>query len=219
MDTLTRKTEVRSLQHQLLGKRLLDFLGAAAGLLLLSPVFAFIAIAIRLDSPGPVFFRQKRMGVGGQTFLVWKFRTMVADAEAQLKRLEQFNESEGGVLFKMKNDPRVTGLGQFLRRTSLDELPQLFNVLWGEMSLVGPRPLQERDCQRARAVVDSTRLALRQSVMPGMTGLWQVSGRSELSFEQMLDLDLVYVENWSLAYDLTLLWRTIVVVVARRGAY
>lgn len=123
------------------------------------------------------------------------------------------------MLFKMKNDPRVTGLGQFLRRTSLDELPQLFNVLWGEMSLVGPRPLQERDCQRARAVVDSTRLALRQSVMPGMTGLWQVSGRSELSFEQMLDLDLVYVENWSLAYDLTLLWRTIVVVVARRGAY
>ncbi|MBW4698609.1 MAG: exopolysaccharide biosynthesis polyprenyl glycosylphosphotransferase [Aphanocapsa lilacina HA4352-LM1] len=219
MDTLTRKTEVRSLQHQLLGKRLLDFLGAAAGLLLLSPVFAFIAVAIRLDSPGPVFFRQKRMGVGGQTFLVWKFRTMVADAEAQLKRLEQFNESEGGVLFKMKNDPRVTGLGQFLRRTSLDELPQLFNVLWGEMSLVGPRPLQERDCQRARAVVDSTRLALRQSVMPGMTGLWQVSGRSELSFEQMLDLDLVYVENWSLAYDLTLLWRTIVVVVARKGAY
>ncbi|BAC88399.1 sugar transferase [Gloeobacter violaceus] len=219
METLTRKPEVRNLQMQQAVKRLLDLAGAALGLLLFAPIFAYIALRIRLDSPGPIFFRQQRMGLGGQYFHVWKFRTMVTDAETQLARLEKFNESEGGVLFKMKNDPRVTSFGQFLRRTSLDELPQLINVLLGQMSLVGPRPLQERDCQRASALFDARRLGARLSVLPGMTGLWQVGGRSELSFEQMLDLDLQYAETWSLRLDLVILWKTVQVVLVKRGAY
>ncbi|BAC91662.1 gll3721 [Gloeobacter violaceus PCC 7421] len=219
MEILTRKSELRGFAPSPANKRLLDTLAALVGLVLLAPVFACIAVAIRLDSPGPVFFRQGRRGLGGRTFRVWKFRTMVIDAEAQLSRLEQFNESEGGVLFKMKDDPRITRLGQFLRRTSLDELPQLLNVLAGEMSLVGPRPLQERDCRKAGAGFDSKRLALRQSVRPGITGLWQVRGRSELSFEQMLQLDLEYIDNWCLSQDLAILWQTVVVVLAKKGAY
>ncbi|BAC89733.1 sugar transferase [Gloeobacter violaceus] len=219
MDTLTRDSQLRTLPGQLAGKRLLDLSGAVAGLLLLFPVFLLIAVLIKLDSPGPVFFRQVRMGLGERRFRVWKFRTMTADAEVRLERLEAFNESEGGVLFKMKNDPRVTRLGGFLRRTSLDELPQLINVLTGEMSLVGPRPLQERDCQKARTFVEPRRLARRQSVLPGMSGLWQVRGRSELNFVQMLELDLQYVDRWSLGLDLWILWRTALVVLAKKGAY
>ncbi|MBW4698330.1 MAG: sugar transferase [Aphanocapsa lilacina HA4352-LM1] len=219
MDTLTRNLQLRTLPGHLAGKRLLDLTGAAAGLLLLFPVFLLIAVLIKLDSPGPVFFRQVRMGLGERRFRVWKFRTMTVDAEVRLERLEAFNESEGGVLFKMKNDPRVTRLGSFLRRTSLDELPQLINVLTGEMSLVGPRPLQERDCQKARTFVEPRRLARRQSVLPGMSGLWQVKGRSELDFVQMLELDLQYVDCWSLGLDLWILWRTALVVLAKKGAY
>jgi len=203
---------------QFISKRIIDFLGASLGLVFLSPLLLGIALAIRLDSPGPIFFRQQRLGRRGKTFLVWKFRTMVVDAEQRLKDLEQLNESKGGVLFKIKADPRVTRIGKFLRRTSLDELPQLFNVLQGQMSLVGPRPLQLRDCTLA---IESNRDAFikRLTTMPGMTGLWQVSGRSEIAFNDMLNLDLHYIDRWSLWLDLQIIWQTIKVLLTAKGAY
>ncbi len=162
--------------------------------------------------PGPVFFRQPRVGHEGRTFRVWKFRTMYVDAEDRLASLVDQNETDG-MLFKMKQDPRVFPVGRFLRASSLDELPQLINVLKGEMSLVGPRPLPADD---GDFLGDVRRRLL---VRPGMTGLWQVSGRSDLSWDEAVRLDLYYVDNWSLAYDLSILWRTVGVVLARKGAY
>lgn len=196
-------------------KRLLDYVGAAAGVLLLAPVFLGIAIAIRLDSPGAPFFRQERVGLHGQRFWVWKFRTMRNDAAAQQTALEGQNESVDGVLFKVKRDPRITRVGALLRRTSLDELPQLFNVLFGEMSLVGPRPLPVRDVER----FDSWHHT-RHQVLPGITGLWQISGRSDIdSFDDVARLDLHYIDNWSLNLDLDILLETVRIVLARKGAY
>jgi lipopolysaccharide/colanic/teichoic acid biosynthesis glycosyltransferase len=177
-----------------------------------------IALGIRLDSPGPALFHQLRRGHRGRPFRVLKFRTMVVDAAQRLGDLEERNESAGGVLFKLRDDPRVTPLGRFLRRSSLDELPQLINVLKGEMSLVGPRPLQLRDCERLR-VVDPRGYARRLQVLPGLTGLWQVGGRSELDYEQMVRLDLDYAANQSLVRDLGILGKTVLVVLLRRGAY
>ncbi|MFC4106620.1 sugar transferase [Micromonospora zhanjiangensis] len=196
----------------LLAKSLLDRCAAGLGLLLLVPLFIAIAVAIRLSDPGPVFFRQPRVGHEGRTFRVWKFRTMYVDAEDRLAGLVDQNETDG-MLFKIKQDPRVFPIGRFLRASSLDELPQLINVLWGEMSLVGPRPLPADD---GDFLGDVRRRLL---VRPGMTGLWQVSGRSDLSWDESVRLDLYYVDNWSLAYDLSILWRTIGVVLARKGAY
>ncbi|MFF4891797.1 sugar transferase [Micromonospora chersina] len=196
----------------LLAKSLMDRVGAGLGLLLLAPLFAAIAIAIRISDRGPVFFRQPRVGHEGRTFRVWKFRTMYVDAEERLAGLVDQNETDG-MLFKMKQDPRVFPVGRFLRASSLDELPQLINVLWGEMSLVGPRPLPADD---GDFLGDVRRRLL---VRPGMTGLWQVSGRSDLSWDEAVRLDLYYVDNWSLAYDLSILWRTVGVVLARKGAY
>ena len=197
-----------------LTKNLLDRVAAFLGLLVLTPVLAIIAVGIRLASPGPVFFRQPRVGHEGRTFRVWKFRTMDVDAEerkASLKELE-LNDSDG-MLFKMKEDPRIFPFGQRLRATSLDELPQLINVLKGEMSLVGPRPLPADDGDYLGDV------RRRLLVRPGITGLWQVSGRSDLSWDESVRLDLYYVDNWSLTYDLSILWRTIWVVLRRKGAY
>ncbi|SCG19421.1 Undecaprenyl-phosphate galactose phosphotransferase, WbaP/exopolysaccharide biosynthesis polyprenyl glycosylphosphotransferase [Micromonospora echinofusca] len=196
----------------LLAKNLMDRVAAGLGLLLLAPVFLAIAVAIRLSDPGPVFFRQPRVGHEGRTFRVWKFRTMYVDAEDRLASLVDRNETDG-MLFKMKQDPRVFPVGRFLRASSLDELPQLINVLKGEMSLVGPRPLPADD---GDFLGDVRRRLL---VRPGMTGLWQVSGRSDLSWDEAVRLDLYYVDNWSLAYDLSILWRTVGVVLARKGAY
>ncbi|MGW4464362.1 sugar transferase [Micromonospora sp. NPDC004704] len=196
----------------LLAKNLLDRVAAGLGLLLLSPLFIAIALAIRISDPGPVFFRQPRVGHEGRTFRVWKFRTMYVDAEDRLAGLVDQNETDG-MLFKIKEDPRVFPVGRFLRASSLDELPQLINVLKGEMSLVGPRPLPADD---GDFLGDVRRRLL---VRPGMTGLWQVSGRSDLSWDEAVRLDLYYVDNWSLAYDLSILWRTIGVVLARKGAY
>ncbi|WP_229399342.1 sugar transferase [Micromonospora okii] len=196
----------------LLMKNLMDRVAAGLGLLLLVPVFLAIGAAIRLSDPGPVFFRQPRVGHEGRTFRVWKFRTMYVDAEDRLASLVDQNETDG-MLFKMKEDPRVFPVGRFLRASSLDELPQLINVLWGEMSLVGPRPLPADD---GDFLGDVRRRLL---VRPGMTGLWQVSGRSDLSWDEAVRLDLYYVDNWSLAYDLSILWRTVGVVLARKGAY
>ena len=194
-------------------KGALDRIAAAFALLLLLPVFAVIALAIRADDWGPVFFRQTRVGKDGGTFRVWKFRTMVVDAEARLAKLAALNEATG-VLFKMRRDPRVTKLGAWLRRWSLDELPQLYNVLIGDMSLVGPRPALPREA--ARYGNDMRR---RLKVKPGITGLWQVSGRSDLPWEEAVRLDIRYVENWSVALDLQILWKTCSAVVRGSGAY
>ncbi len=200
-----------------LTKRTMDLAGSFLGLFFLSPVLAAIALLIRLDSRGPIFFRQERMGLGGRVFVCLKFRTMVPDAEQRLRDLEARNESVGGVLFKIKDDPRVTPLGRFLRRSSLDELPQLWNVLVGEMSLVGPRPLQLRDSEKLENL-DPEGYARRLSVMPGITGPWQVGGRSDVDSGRMLGLDLDYVENWWIGVDLAILVKTVVVVLGRRGA-
>jgi len=186
-----------------------------AGILvvLLAPVFLGIAAAIKLTSPGPVLFRQKRVGVGGEFFTIYKFRTMVVDAEKQLASLLQHNEGNA-VQFKMKKDPRITPIGTFLRRFSLDELPQLLNVLIGNMSLVGPRPQSQAEVEQYEP--DAMR---RLHVRPGMTGLWQISGRSNLDWEQSIRLDLRYVDNWSPIVDLQILFRTFKAVVTSNGAY
>ncbi len=202
---------------ELVIKRAVDLAVALAALVLLAPVVLAVALLIRLDSPGPVLFRQVRRGHRGRPFRMLKFRTMVADAERRLGDLESCNESAGGVLFKLRRDPRVTRLGRFLRRSSLDELPQLINVVMGEMSLVGPRPLQLRDSDRLRAV-DPRGYARRLLVLPGLTGPWQVGGRSDLDYEQMVQLDMDYVANRSLGRDLQIIGKTLVVVLLRRGA-
>ena len=198
-------------------KRSLDLVGSVLGLILLSPVIAIVAVLVRLDSAGPILFRQTRMGLNGREFFCLKFRTMVSDAEARLRDLEAKNESAGGVLFKIKDDPRVTRLGRFLRKSSLDELPQLWNVLVGQMSLVGPRPLQMRDSKKLEALAPGS-YARRLSVMPGITGPWQVGGRSEVDSLGMLQLDLNYVENWTIGTDLDILFKTVSVVIRRQGA-
>jgi lipopolysaccharide/colanic/teichoic acid biosynthesis glycosyltransferase len=203
---------------RLLIKRVIDWAGASVGLILLTPVMLVIALLVRLDSPGPVLFRQLRRGHRGRLFCVLKFRTMLEGAEQYLPDLENSNESAGGVLFKLRDDPRVTRLGWFLRRYSLDELPQLINVWWGEMSLVGPRPLQLRDSDRLFAS-NPDGYARRLEVMPGLTGPWQVGGRSEVDYERMLELDLDYVQNWSLGQDLFIICKTFLVVLRPRGAY
>jgi lipopolysaccharide/colanic/teichoic acid biosynthesis glycosyltransferase len=199
-------------------KRAIDLTGALAGLMVLSPVMLAVALLIRLDSPGPALFRQWRRGRDGRPFRVLKFRTMAVDAERRLAELEWRNEAAGGVLFKLHDDPRVTWLGPFLRRTSLDELPQLINVLRGEMSLVGPRPLQLRDCDRL-AAVDPRGYVRRLDVRPGLTGPWQVEGRSALDYERMVELDCDYVAHRSPGRDLAIIARTVLVVLRGRGAF
>jgi lipopolysaccharide/colanic/teichoic acid biosynthesis glycosyltransferase len=198
-------------------KRAMDLAGSIGGLILLSPLLALVGLLVRLESRGPILFRQPRMGLYGRVFTCLKFRTMVPDAEKRLRDLEARNESAGGVLFKIKDDPRITPLGRFLRRTSLDELPQLWNVLVGEMSLVGPRPLQLRDSERL-AGLDLQLYAQRLSVVPGITGPWQVAGRSNLDSHRMVNLDIEYVTNWSMATDLQILFKTIAVVLGGKGA-
>jgi exopolysaccharide biosynthesis polyprenyl glycosylphosphotransferase len=186
---------------------------AALALLAFLPLIVAITIAIRADSRGPSLFRQTRVGRDGRTFTMYKFRTMAVDAESRLGALEQENESDG-VLFKMRRDPRITRVGGLLRRYSLDELPQLLNVVLGQMSLVGPRPALPREV--AQYDVDPQH---RLVVKPGLTGLWQVSGRSDLSWEESVRLDLHYVDNWSLALDAGIVLRTLRAVLSRRGAY
>jgi exopolysaccharide biosynthesis polyprenyl glycosylphosphotransferase len=194
-------------------KTVFDRTMATAALILLAPVFAAIALIIRVGDGGPVFFKQTRVGQNGQTFRVWKFRTMVVDAERQKALLVTHNEGNG-VLFKIRMDPRITKAGTWLRRYSLDELPQLFNVLLGDMSLVGPRPaLPEETAKYGRHMLR------RLAVKPGITGLWQVSGRSDLSVDDSVRLDVRYVENWSLLLDLQILWKTSWAVASGSGAY
>jgi exopolysaccharide biosynthesis polyprenyl glycosylphosphotransferase len=195
-------------------KGAMDRLAAGLAVLLLVPVLGAIAVAVRLDSPGPVLFRQTRIGRGGREFTMLKFRTMVVDAEARRGDLLALNQNADGLLFKMADDPRVTRVGRVLRRFSVDELPQLFNVLSGRMSLVGPRPPLPAEV----ALYDDS-VRRRLLVKPGLTGLWQVSGRSDLTWEESVRLDLRYVENWSLLLDIMILWKTGFAVVRARGAY
>jgi exopolysaccharide biosynthesis polyprenyl glycosylphosphotransferase len=195
-------------------KGLVDVSLAGAALLLLMPLFVVLGLAVRLTSRGPALFTQTRVGRDGHTFKMYKFRSMYIDAEQRLAELQKFNEQAGGVLFKMRDDPRVTRVGKFLRKWSLDELPQLFNVLRGTMSLVGPRPPLPSEV--ARYADDVHR---RLMVKPGLTGLWQISGRSDLEWDESVRLDLRYVENWSLAMDFVILWRTAFAVLRREGAY
>ena len=194
-------------------KRLVDVTGSAIGLILLSPIFLLIAILIKIDSPGPILFRQRRAGRHCRPFRIWKFRTMYQDAEARVHELEERNQAAGGVLFKIEDDPRITKLGALLRRTHLDEFPQLFNVLKGEMSLVGPRPLQGRDSERLMKA-DPVAFHRRLELPPGITGAWQVGRASPVDSEHLLQFDLDYIENWTLGRDLSLIARTMSMVFA-----
>jgi len=206
-----KRTGMDRLQRTL--KRMLDLLGAGLGLLILSPALAFMAMWIRKDSHGGAIFKQIRVGRDGRLFECWKFRTMVRNAEDLRAELE--DQSEGpGLLFKLKEDPRVTKVGKILRRYSLDELPQLWNVVKGDMSLVGPRPALPTEVEQYDDWIRN-----RLTVKPGMTGLWQVSGRTETSFIDYVRYDLFYIQNWSLSLDLWILWRTLRAVTSAEGAH
>lgn len=197
-----------------LAKRALDVVGAALGLLLLLPLFLLVALAIKIQDGGPVFFSQQRVGRGGRLFACPKFRSMVTDAESLREQLQAHNEHGDGITFKIRRDPRITAIGRIIRKTSIDELPQLWCVLAGQMSLVGPRPALPAEVARYRAA-DLMRLAVK----PGLTCFWQVQGRGDLPFEQQVQLDIRYIEQRSLRLDLWLLFATVPAVLAGRGAY
>jgi exopolysaccharide biosynthesis polyprenyl glycosylphosphotransferase len=194
-------------------KRAFDLVTASTAVILTAPLMALTAVLIKLDTRGPVLFRQRRIGKDGELFTIYKFRTMTVDAELRLAELEAENEADGP-LFKIRNDPRTTRVGRWLRRFSIDELPQLWNVLRGEMSMVGPRPALPSEAAKW-----APRLRQRLMVKPGLTGMWQVNGRSNTSFEQYERLDLYYVDNWSLITDLMIIVRTIPILLRRKGAY
>ncbi len=206
-----RRTGMDKVQRTM--KRTLDLVGSALGLLVLSPFLVVVALWVKRDSEGSAFFTQTRVGRDGKQFVCWKFRTMVHDAEEKRAELEHLSEGPG-LLFKLKEDPRITAAGKVLRRYSLDELPQLWNVLRGEMSLVGPRPALPLEVEQYDDWVRN-----RLKVKPGMTGLWQVSGRTETSFSDYVRYDLFYIQNWSLSLDLWILWRTLRAVLSAEGAH
>ncbi|MFB1488661.1 MULTISPECIES: sugar transferase [unclassified Thiocapsa] len=195
-------------------KRALDILLAGPLFILLLPIFGLLVLAIRLESPGPALFKQTRVGRWGQIFTMYKFRSMYMDAEARKAELLADNEMSGGVTFKMQRDPRITRIGRFIRKASIDELPQLWNVIKGDMSLVGPRP-------PVPAEVDEYSLSDRRrlEVTPGITCIWQVSGRSDIPFPEQVELDVRYIESQSLWTDIKLLWQTVPAVLFGRGAY
>jgi lipopolysaccharide/colanic/teichoic acid biosynthesis glycosyltransferase len=194
-------------------KRIIDVVGAVVAIFLLSPVFISATAAVKLSSRGPVFFGQRRTGKDGVEFTFYKFRSMRVNADAERDQLLELNEIDGPV-FKIREDPRLTKVGRFLRRTSIDELPQLWNVITGEMTLVGPRPLPTEE-----AAMCTRWESQRIKVKPGITGIWQVSGRSDLDFETWVRMDLEYIEHWSLGMDLVLLMKTVPAVLSGRGAY
>jgi exopolysaccharide biosynthesis polyprenyl glycosylphosphotransferase len=200
-------------EEQLVLKRAIDLVSATLGLIVLMPLMLLVAAAVKLTSPGPVLFRQERYGLNKRRFWLYKFRTMVPDAEKLQPMLESKNEAAGPV-FKITNDPRLTSVGRILRRTSLDELPQLINVIRGEMSLVGPRPLPIRDVCRFTRASDMRRFSVR----PGLTCLWQVSGRSNIGFTEWMQLDLKYIDSWSLLLDFRILMKTFPAVFRGTGA-
>ncbi|OAO82036.1 sugar transferase [Anoxybacillus flavithermus] len=210
----TQQVIVNDKKSYLIAKRTMDIIGAMIGLISLSWLFLIVAVLIKLEDPkGPVFFKQIRVGKDGKQFYMYKFRSMVTDAEKRLKELLKYNEVSGA-MFKMKNDPRVTKVGKFIRKTSIDELPQLWNVLKGEMSLVGPRPPLPREVAQYTEY-DKQRLL----VTPGCTGLWQVSGRNDLGFDEMVELDLKYIRERSLLYDIRIILKTIKIMIKPNSAY
>ena len=214
---ITNKIDSRRVSDRVVGfyiKRTFDYLFAVICLILFMPLFVIISLYIQIDSPGPIFYKQKRVGLKKEYFHMWKFRTMVMNAELIQSQLESQNQINEGVLFKLKNDPRVTKVGKFLRRSSLDEIPQLINVLMGEMSIIGPRPLSIRDAERV-----PEKLASRYNVLPGITGLWQVKGRSSLDSKELFSWDDIYINQWCLALDLKIMLQTILVVIKGEGAY
>ncbi|MGG3692568.1 sugar transferase [Heyndrickxia ginsengihumi] len=198
----------------LITKRTMDIIGASIGIVILSWLFLIVAIIIKLEDPkGPVFFKQIRIGKNGKEFYMFKFRSMVTDAEEKLKELLSYNEISGA-MFKMKDDPRITRIGKFIRKTSIDELPQLWNVLKGDMSLVGPRPPLPRE------VAEYTEYDMqRLLVTPGCTGLWQISGRNSLSFDEMVELDLQYIRSRSIFFDVKVILKTVFMLFGSKNAY
>ncbi|WML28507.1 sugar transferase [Neobacillus sp. OS1-33] len=198
----------------LLSKRTIDIIGSSFGIILLSLLFIVIGILIKIEDPkGKVFFSQKRIGLNGKEFKMYKFRSMVSNAEEKLQELLKHNEVSGA-MFKMKDDPRITIVGKFIRKTSIDELPQLFNVLKGDMSLVGPRPPLPRE-----VVLYSEYDKQRLMVTPGCTGLWQVSGRNSVGFKEMVELDLIYIRNRSIKFDIKIIFKTVSVLFRSNNAY
>lgn len=208
------ETQINEKNFYNLFKRALDIIGSLLGIFILSFIFVIISILIKLEEPkGTIFFSQERVGKNGKTFRMFKFRSMILNAEEKLQELLEYNEIDGA-MFKMKEDPRVTKIGSFIRKTSIDELPQLFNVLKGDMSLVGPRPPLMREVEEY-TTYDKQRLL----VIPGCTGLWQISGRSNLDFAQMVELDLQYIEKRSLFFDIKIILKTILVLFGSKDAY
>lgn len=206
-------TRFRSSYKRLLIKRVMDIFGGLIGMVITLFFFPFVAIAIKLDSPGPVLFSQIRIGRNGRRFKIYKFRSMYMDAEERKKELEKQNEIQG-LMFKMENDPRITKVGKFIRKTSIDELPQFYNVVKGDMSLVGTRPPTEDEFEKYNQYYRR-----RISMTPGLTGLWQVSGRSNIEdFDDVVKYDLKYIDGWSLTLDVKILLRTVWVVIAGRGS-
>ncbi|MEH7095605.1 sugar transferase [Neobacillus vireti] len=205
---------VNNRRFYLFGKRLIDIIGASCGIIFLSLLFIVIALLIKIEDPkGKVFFSQKRVGLNGKEFKMYKFRSMVSNAEEKLQELLKYNEVSGA-MFKMKEDPRITKVGKFIRKTSIDELPQLFNVLKGEMSLVGPRPPLPRE-----VAIYSTHDKQRLLVTPGCTGLWQVSGRNSLGFEEMVELDIQYIRKRSIFFDIRIIIKTVLVLFGSKDAF
>lgn len=199
--------------RRLLVKRLMDIAGAVVGLAITGMLTPFVALAIKLDSPGPVFFSQTRIGKNGRRFKIWKFRSMYVDAEERKKELEARNEVKG-LMFKLEDDPRITRVGKFIRKTSIDETPQFWNILIGDMSLVGTRPPTEDEFEQYNGYYRR-----RMSITPGLTGMWQVSGRSDIQdFEEIVKLDLEYIDNWSLGLDFKILFKTVFAVLGRKGS-
>jgi lipopolysaccharide/colanic/teichoic acid biosynthesis glycosyltransferase len=206
---------VRLAMPALMLKRFTDVVLTGIVLVPAAPLMALIAVAIKLDSRGPIFFRQRRVGLGGREFMMWKFRSMLPEAEAEQAKIAHLNSYPDPRLFKLRNDPRITRVGRWLRRFSLDELPQLINVLAGEMSLVGPRPPLPAEVGRYEP-----RHFVRLSVVPGLTGPWQVGGRNLISdFEEVVRMERNYVDSWSLSVDLSILAKTVGVVISGKGAY
>ncbi|MCS8573107.1 sugar transferase [Pediococcus pentosaceus] len=194
-------------------KRMLDIIASVIGLIMLSPVFLIVSLAIKAEDRGPIFYSQVRLGKGQRPFKMYKFRSMIVDADKKLEKLLKQNEVEGA-MFKMKEDPRITKVGRFIRKHSLDELPQLINVLRGDMSLVGPRPPLEREVSDY-SEYDKQRLIVK----PGCTGFWQVTARNDVDFEGMVNLDLEYIERSSILFDIGILFRTVAIVFKPNGAY
>lgn len=214
LDLSAQDDIVKETKTYLIMKRVLDIFGALFGIIILSWVFILVAILIKIEDPkGPIFFKQTRIGKNEKEFQMYKFRSMVTDAEEKLKELLKYNEVSGA-MFKMKDDPRITKIGKFIRKTSIDELPQLWNVLKGEMSLVGPRPPLKREVIK---YTDYDRQRLM--VKPGCTGLWQVSGRSNLSFDEMVELDLLYIKKRNIFFDLRIIAKTFLVLFGSKDAF